>query len=117
MLDPTVYAFWPDVSQILESLVLILRGGKIANRQSLVLSERGQLPRAIPQFHNDMERTNVTRMNANRAIQIAAATQRNERRVYEDRFLWFGEKYDCQRTLVIRMVAIPLASDSAITIA
>ena len=41
---------------------------QIANRQSLVFSERGQLSQAIPQFHVV---TNTTPMNANRAIRIA----------------------------------------------
>ena len=40
------------------------------NRQSLVFSERGRLSQAIPQLH--VERIHVTRMNANRAIRIAA---------------------------------------------
>ena len=43
--------------------------GKIASRQLLAFSERGQLSQAIPQFHMG---TNVKRMNANRAIRIAA---------------------------------------------
>ena len=42
-------------------------------------------------------------------------SQHNERRVYEDWFLCFGRAYDHQRTLVIRIAAITLASDSAIT--
>ena len=49
--------------------------GRIANRQSLAFSERGQLSQAIPQFHVERmlnEWTNVKRMNANRAIRIAA---------------------------------------------
>ena len=54
--------------------------GKIANRQSLALSERGQLSQAIPQFH--VERILHQRM------QIARfESQRNERRVYEDQIL------------------------------
>ena len=43
--------------------------GKIAHQQSLVFNERGQLSQAIPQSHME---TNVSRMNANRAIRIAA---------------------------------------------
>ena len=46
----------------------------------------------------------------------AFESQHNESRVYEDYFLCFGGSYDCQRTLVIRIAAITLASDSAITI-
>ena len=44
-------------------------------------------------------------------------SQRNERRVCEDQFLLFEGRYDCQRTLAIRIAAITLANDSAITIA
>ena len=43
--------------------------GKITNRESLAFSEHGQLSQAIPQFH--VERI-TARMNANRAIRIAA---------------------------------------------
>ena len=71
--------------------------GKIANRQSLAFSERGQLSQAIPQFH-------VERML-------------NERRVCEDKFLCFRGRYDRQRTLAIRIAAITLAGDSATTMA
>ena len=42
--------------------------GQIANRQSLVFSERSQLSQAIPQFH--VER--ILPMNANRSIRTAA---------------------------------------------
>ena len=75
--------------------------GKVANRPSLAFSERSQLSQAIPQFHVARE-TNVKRVSANRAIRIA--TQRTQR-------------YDRQRKLAIRIAAITLASDSAITIA
>ena len=74
--------------------------GKIADRQSLVFGECSQLLQAILQFH---VRTNVTRRNAKRAIQMRTD------------FLFWG-KYDCQRMLVIQNVTITLASDSAITI-
>ena len=84
--------------------------GKIANRQSLAFSERGQLSQAIPQFH-------VERM-LNEWTPIARfESQHNERRVCEDQFLCLGGRYDRQRTLAIRIAAITLASDSAITIA
>ena len=61
--------------------------GKIANRQSLAFSERGQLSQAILEFH-------VERM-LNEWTPIARfESQHNERRVYEDSFLCFGGKYD-----------------------
>ena len=52
-------------------------------------------------------------MNANRAIRIA---RHNERKVYEDLICVFTGRYDRQRLLVIRIAAITLASDSAITL-
>ena len=84
--------------------------GKIANRQSLVFSERGQLSQAIPQFHVERilhQWTPIARFES----------QRNERRAYEDQILCFGGRDELQRTLAIRIAAITLASDSAITIA
>ena len=56
--------------------------GQITNRQSPVFSERGQLSQAIPQVHVEpilLQRTPIARFES----------QRNERRVYEDQFLWF----------------------------
>ena len=44
-------------------------------------------------------------------------SQRNERNVCEEQSLWFGGRYNRQPTLAIRIAAIPLAGDSAITIA
>ena len=80
--------------------------GQIANRQSLVFSEHGQLSQAIPQFRVE------------RILPIARfESQRNERRVYGDQFLCLWGGYDCRRTLVLQIAAITLASDSAITIA
>ena len=55
-------------------------------------------------------RTNVKQMNA---IEL----QHNEPQVFEDQPLCFGGRYGRQRTLVIRIAAITLASGSAITIA
>ena len=52
--------------------------------------------------------TNVKWMNANRAIQVAAQQLQG---------LWGPISVYCQRTLVIRIAVITLASDSAITIA
>ena len=79
------------------------------NRQSLVFSERGQLSQAIPQFH--LERilhqwTPITRFES----------QRNECRACEDQILSFGGD-ELQRTLAIRIAAITLGSDFAVTIA
>ena len=84
--------------------------GKIANRQSLVFSERGQLSQAILQVQ-------VERMLNERTPIARSEPQHNERRVCEDQFLWFGGRYDRQRTLAIRIAAITLTSDSANTIA
>ena len=56
--------------------------GKIANRQSLVISERGQLSQAIPQFH-------VERMLHQLTPIARFESRHNERRVYEDKFLCF----------------------------
>ena len=58
--------------------------------------------------------TNVKRMNANRAIRIAA--QRTQG-LWGLISLFWGGRYDRQRTLAIRIAAVTLASDSAITIA
>ena len=44
-------------------------------------------------------------------------SRHNGRRAYEDSFLCFGGSYDRQRTPVVRIAAIALASDSATTIA
>ena len=78
--------------------------GKIANRQSLAFSERGQLSQVIPQFHVERRLNEWTRFES----------QHNERKVCEDQILCF---FDRQRTLVIRIAAMTLASDSAITLA
>ena len=83
--------------------------GKIANRQSLAFSERNQLSQAIPQFH-------VGRILHQRTRVAPFESQCNVRRVYEDH-VFFRGRYDRQRTLVIRIAAITLYSDSAITIA
>ena len=45
---------------------------QIANRQSLVFSERGQFSQAVPQFPRG---TNTTPTNANCAIRIAVQAQ------------------------------------------
>ena len=84
--------------------------GQIANRQSLVFSKHGQLSQAIPQVRVEgtlHQRTPVARFGS----------QRNERRVYEDRIPGFRGRHDRQRTPVIRIAALTLASDSAITLA
>ena len=56
--------------------------GQIANRQSLVFSERGQLSQAIPHFH-------VERVLHQRTLIARFQSQCNERRVYEDQFICF----------------------------
>ena len=84
--------------------------GQIADRQSLVFSERGQLSQAIPHVHVERilhQRTPIARFES----------QCNERRVYKDQILCFRGRYDRQQTLVIRIAAITLASDSVITLA
>ena len=56
--------------------------GQIANRQSLVFSERSQLSQAIQQFHLELrlhQRTPIARFES----------QCNERRVYEDQIMCF----------------------------
>ena len=77
--------------------------GQIANRQSLMSNERGQLSQAIPQFHVERvlhQWTPIARFES----------QRNERRPYEDQILCFRGRYERQRTLAIRIAAITLAS-------
>ena len=51
--------------------------GQIANRQSLVFSERGQLSQAVPQFH-------VERMLHERTPIVRFESRHNERGVCED---------------------------------
>ena len=56
--------------------------GQIANCQSLVFSERGQLSQSIPQVHVERilhQRTPIARLES----------QCNARRVYEDQILCF----------------------------
>ena len=84
--------------------------GQIGKRQLLVFSERGQLSQAIPQVHLERvlhQRTPIARFES----------QHNERRVYEPNSVFLGGSSDRQRTLVIWIAAIILASDSAITLA
>ena len=57
--------------------------GRIANCQSLVFSERCQFSQAIPQFH-------VERILHQRTPIAQFESQRNERRVYKDQFLFLG---------------------------
>ena len=81
----------------------------MANRQSLAFSERGQISQAIPQLHGERmlhERTPIVR-SMNRGTTNAGSMRR----------VCFGGRYNRQRTLVIRIAAITLASDSTITIA
>ena len=81
--------------------------GQISNREALVFSERGQLSQAIPQVH-------VERIPHQRTPIARFESQCNERRT---KFCVFRGRCDRQRTLVIRIAAITLASDSAITLA
>ena len=63
--------------------------GEIANRQSLVFNERGQLSQDIPQVYLERilhQRTPIARFES----------QRNERRVYEDQFCVSRGRYDRQ---------------------
>ena len=78
--------------------------GKIANRESLVFGELGQLSQAILQFHGERtlhKWTPITRFES----------QRNERRVYEDRFFCVLGGDMTVPTEVIRIAAMTLASD------
>ena len=86
--------------------------GKFANRQSLAV----QRTRSTLASHSAVPRgTNVKRMNANRAIRIAA---HNERGPVRTNFCASGGgRYGRQRPLAIRIAMITLACDSAITIA
>ena len=80
------------------------------NRQSLAFSDCSHLSQAIPQVHVERilhQRTPIARFES----------QCNERRAYEDQILCVQGEIDPQRTLVIRIAAITLASDSAITLA
>ena len=83
--------------------------GKIANCQSLAFSERDHLSQAIPQFYVEQlfhgERQSRDWNRAQRTHCLEGPTS------------VFGGRYDCQRTLVIRIAAKTLASDSAITLA
>ena len=70
-----------------------------------MFSERSQLSQPIPQFHVEwilQEWTPIARCEF----------RHNERKVYEDLSLGFGGRTDRQRTLVIRVAAITLASVS-----
>ena len=83
--------------------------GQIANRQSLVFSEPGQLWQAIPQVHAERilhKRTPIARFESQRN---AGSTR--------TKFCGLRGRHDSQRTLVIRIAGITLASDSAITLA
>ena len=84
-----------------------------ANRQSLVFSERGQLSQALPRFH--MERILLNYCPQQWTPIVRFESQRNERRAYEDQILSFEGGSELQWTLAIRIAAITLASDSAIT--
>ena len=73
--------------------------GEIANRQSLVFSERGQLSHAILQVHVNEYYTNERQSHdSNRNATNAGSTR--------TKFCVFRGRYDRQRTLVIRIAAL-----------
>ena len=73
-----------------------------------------QRTRATLASHSAVPRgTNVKQMNANYAIRIAAQQTQG----LLGPISVFSRRYDRQRTLAIRIAAITLASDSAITLA
>ena len=72
----------------------------ILNRQSLVFSERDQLWQAIPEYYTNERQLR----DSNRSATNAGSTRTN--------FCVFWGRYDRQRTLVLRVAAIILASDS-----
>ena len=74
------------------------------NRQSLVVSERGQLAQAILHFH-------VERILHQRTAIAQSELQCNECRVYEGHILYF---FLGGGTLVLRIAAMTLAGNSAI---
>ena len=84
--------------------------GKIANRQSLAFSERSQLSQAIPQFHRERMLNEWTP-----TARFWIAAQRTQG-LWGPSSVLRGEIWP-QRTLAIRIAAITLASDPAITIA
>ena len=81
------------------SLILVLNGMGPENCKN-----EANLP--PPEALYDPRGTNVAQLNANCAMQIAARRTQS--------LSVFGWRYDCQWTLVIRLVVIALASDSAI---
>ena len=82
---------------------------KIANRQSLAFSERNQLSQPFrSSMWNECQASEGQSRDSNRGTTNAVSVRTN--------FCVF-EGYDRQRTLAIRIAAITLASDSAITIA
>ena len=84
--------------------------GKIANCQSLAFSEARS---SLAGHSASLRGTTVSRVNANRAIGIAAQRMH----CLEGPISVFWGRYDCQWTPVIRIAAKILASDSAITLA
>ena len=82
--------------------------GKIAHRQSLAFNERSQLSQAcLCSMWNKYYTNERQSRDSNRSATNAGSTRTE--------FCAFGVKYDRQRTLVIRIAAITLASDSAMT--
>ena len=96
-----------------QNVTSIVRNLDGPNRQSPIASV--QRTRSTLAGHSAGPRgTNTTPMNANRAIRIAAQRTQGLQGPIS---LFSVGRYDRQRTLVIRIAAITLASDSAITLA
>ena len=84
--------------------------GQIANRESLVFSEHGQVSQAIPQIHVERIPHNERQSRDSNRSATNVGSMRTK-------FCVFRGIYDCQRTLVIRISVVTLASDSATTLA
>ena len=62
--------------------------------------------------------TNLTELSArNHTLRHCSRPVSERMGAYDDRFLCFGGRHGCQRTLVIQIAVKTLASDSALTIA
>ena len=84
------------------------------NRQSPIASVQRNAGQTLASHSAYPRGTNTTPMKANRAIRIAAQRTQGLRGT---KFCVLRGRYDRQRMLVIRIAAITLAGDSAITLA